>query len=282
MDGGGTRRITRAAFGLGGLLVLAACAPFPPAPRPSEEAASAALRFVPPPGRIRLTHPRLYPSVPPLRGSPSYVVDGRRYHVLASASHYVARGIASWYGLRNIGAPTASGIPYDPFAYTAASKVLPIPSWVEVTNLRNGRHVLVEVDDRGPFVPHRIIDLSYAAAARLGIVRTGTAPVEIQVVDPRTGRPYVPLPRKTATAPPRVYIQLAAYVRRADARRARTTLLHEGFPWVGIRRQRIRGRVYYLLRLGPIPTISTLDRLDDRARRMGFAHPRIVIRGGRI
>jgi len=265
----------RPAVVLGGglaLLALAGCAPFPSSrPLPSEAAS--------PP--VRLPRHVLYPRVPALGGRTSYVVDGRTYRVLRSARGYTARGIASWYGLRSIGQPTASGVAYDPFAFTAASKVLPIPSWVEVTNLDNGRHVLVEVDDRGPFVPHRIIDLSYAAAARLGIVRTGTAPVEIRVVNPRTGRPYVPARPRPASGPPRVYIQLAAYGGPGAAERERARLEHLGFPWTGVRRTVVRGRIYYVLRLGPIPTIRALDRLDNRAERSGFPHPEIVVVGGK-
>ncbi len=223
----------------------------------------------------------LYPTVPTLNGQTSYVVHGRTYRVLRTGPGYTARGLASWYGLRSIGEPTASGVAYDPFAFTAASKVLPIPSWVEVTNLDNGRHVLVEVDDRGPFVPHRIIDLSYAAAAKIGIVRTGTAPVEIRVVNPRTGRPYTPARPRPAASPPRVYIQLAAYGGPTAARAERQKLARLGFPWLGVRRALVRHRLFYLLRIGPIPTIGALDRLDNRARRFGFAHPMIVIRGGK-
>ncbi len=264
----------RAVLGAGlALLALAGCAPFP-TPRASPP-------LEPPPPEVRLPRHVLYPHVPPLHGQTSYVVDGRIYRVLRTDRNYTARGIASWYGLRSIGAPTASGVAYDPFAFTAASKVLPIPSWVEVTNLENGRNVLVEVDDRGPFVPHRIIDLSYAAAARLGIVRTGTAPVEIRVVNPRTGRPYVAERSRVTGGPPRVYIQLAAYGGRAAAEVERTRLTRMGFPWAGVRRTVVRHRVFYLLRLGPIPTIRALDRLDNRAERSGFPHPEIVITGGK-
>jgi rare lipoprotein A len=257
------------------LLVLGGCAPFPERHSPRPPLASASVP------KFRPSAHALYPSVPILNGQTRYEVGGRTYRVLRQDRGYSARGIASWYGLRSIGSPTASGVPYDPFAFTAASKVLPIPSWVEVTNLDNGRHVLVEVDDRGPFVPHRIIDLSYAAAARLGMVRTGTAPVEIRVVDPRTGRPYGPARPRVTGGPPRVYIQLAAYGGRAAALAERARLERLGFPWTGVRRTVVRGRVFYLLRLGPIPTIRALDRLDNRAERTGFLHPEIVITGGR-
>ncbi|MQM36214.1 Endolytic peptidoglycan transglycosylase RlpA [wastewater metagenome] len=118
-------------------------------------------------------------------GNPdSYEVLGRRYHVMSDASGFRQRGIASWYGKKFHGRRTSSGEPYDMYAMTAAHKTLPLPSWVEVTNLDNGRKAVVKVNDRGPFAKGRIIDLSYAAATKLGVVSTGTAPVSIRVVGP--------------------------------------------------------------------------------------------------
>lgn len=118
-------------------------------------------------------------------GNPeSYEVFGRRYHVLASAEGYRERGIASWYGEKFHGRRTSSREPYDMYAMTAAHKTLPLPTYVRVTHLENGRSVIVRVNDRGPFVDSRIIDLSYAAAARLGMVEDGHAPVEVVALQP--------------------------------------------------------------------------------------------------
>jgi rare lipoprotein A len=117
------------------------------------------------------------------RGNPSsYVVFGKRYFVLATAAGYLERGAASWYGPGFQGSPTSSGEKYDMYAMTAAHKTLPLPAYVRVTNLNNGKSVVVRVNDRGPFVAGRIIDLSYTAAAKLDMVRAGTAPVEVQAL----------------------------------------------------------------------------------------------------
>jgi len=114
----------------------------------------------------------------------SYVVRGKRYHVLKSEKNYCERGTASWYGTRFYKEKTSSGEPYNLLAMTAAHRTLPIPSYVRVTNLRNCRQVIVKVTDRGPFKPGRIIDLSYVAAKKLGITQSGTAPVEVATVEP--------------------------------------------------------------------------------------------------
>ena len=119
-------------------------------------------------------------------GNPqSYVVFGKRYAVLKSADGYRKRGIASWYGTKFHGKRTSSGEPYDMYAMTAAHKSLPLPSYVRVTNLKNKRSVVVKVNDRGPFHENRIIDLSYAAAIKLGISDGGTGVVQVTVIDPR-------------------------------------------------------------------------------------------------
>ena len=123
---------------------------------------------------------------PPSRtgNPPSYEVFGKRYYVMNTSSGYRERGLASWYGKDFHGKKTSSGTPYDMYAISAAHKSLPIPAYVRVTHLENGRSIVVRVDDRGPFVDGRIIDLSYAAAAKLGIVEQGTAPVEVVALPP--------------------------------------------------------------------------------------------------
>jgi rare lipoprotein A len=111
-----------------------------------------------------------------------YDVLGKRYNVLTSSNGYRERGVASWYGRPFDGRPTASGDMYDMNGMTAAHATLPLPTWVEVTNLKNGRRIVVKVNDRGPFVEKRLIDMSYAAAKKLDMVRDGTAHVEVRAL----------------------------------------------------------------------------------------------------
>jgi len=118
-------------------------------------------------------------------GNPeSYVEFGVRYRVMETSDGYEEEGIASWYGPGFHGRRTSSGETYDQYAMTAAHTVLPLPTYVEVTNLDNGRTVVVKVNDRGPFHGGRIIDLSYAAAIKLGVVGPGTARVRVRALDP--------------------------------------------------------------------------------------------------
>jgi rare lipoprotein A len=121
-----------------------------------------------------------------------YTVMGRNYTPMTRLEPYRARGIATWYGRRYHGKPTSSGEPYDMYAMTAAHTVLPIPSYVRVTNIANGKSVVVRVNDRGPFIGDRLIDLSYTAAYKLGIIASGSGMVEVESI----------IPGSAATAPP--------------------------------------------------------------------------------
>ena len=125
---------------------------------------------------------------PPSRGGNmvEYEQNGSTYRVLDSSYGYDERGIASWYGEQFQGRPTSSGEPFDMHQLSAAHRTLPLPAWVRVTNLANGRSLLLRVNDRGPFADpdRRIIDVSYAAAVRLGMVETGTASVRVRAVEP--------------------------------------------------------------------------------------------------
>lgn len=117
-------------------------------------------------------------------GNPeSYAVDGHTYQVMKSSGGYKTRGIASWYGTKFHSRRTSSGDDYDMYAMTAAHKTLPLPTYVRVKNLSNGRVAIVKVNDRGPFHSDRVLDLSYAAALKLGLLPKGTAPVEIEALN---------------------------------------------------------------------------------------------------
>lgn len=177
--------------------------------------------------------PDAVPRIEPLASGPNrpYAVRGRSYTPQTADRAYRQRGLASWYGRQFHGRPTASGEPYDMYAMTAAHPTLPIPSYVRVRHLGNGREVIVRVNDRGPFVSGRIIDLSYAAAHRLGYIAQGHAEVDIERItheEIRAGRwqrEVVPTPEPIlvrTTPPPAAsaggyWVQLGAFRQRDGA-----------------------------------------------------------------
>lgn len=126
----------------------------------------------------------------------TYIVAGKRYHVLKSAKGYDKVGYASWYGKKFHGKRTFNNERYNMYGMTAASTTLPIPSYVRVTNLKNGHSAIVKINDRGPFKSNRIIDLSYAAAKQLGYTGSGTALVRVTAVDTSTVRKAFSRPSK--------------------------------------------------------------------------------------
>lgn len=144
-----------------------------------------------------------------------YDVPGQRHHIRASAEEYVERGIASWYGDVFHGKATASGERFDMYALTAAHRTLPIATAVEVTNLRNGKSIVVRINDRGPFADRRIIDLSYAAGQALGLVGAGTGLVEVRALS------GVRKASRSHRGPP-AFVQIGADARRLDAGRMRS------------------------------------------------------------
>lgn len=149
------------------------------------------------------TIPEVAPRHEPLSryGNPdTYEVFGQRYQVMTDARDYVERGIASWYGPDFHGKRASNGDIYDMYQMTAAHKTLPLPCYVEVRNLQNGRQAVVRVNDRGPFKDNRIIDLSYAAARKLGIWERGTGLVEVRVIN--AGHPVIPPGRVLVRAEP--------------------------------------------------------------------------------
>ena len=145
--------------------------------------------------------PDAVPRMEPLLSGPMrpYVVLGKGYAPMTRLEPYKDRGIATWYGRRYHGKPTSSGEAYDMYAMTAAHTVLPIPSYVRVTNLANKKSVVVRVNDRGPFIGNRLIDLSYTAAYKLGLATAGSGMVEVEVIIPGS-----PEPGKTSGASPNI------------------------------------------------------------------------------
>jgi len=203
-------------------------------------------------------------------GNPaSYVVFGRRYVVQASSQGHVERGTASWYGPGFHAARTSSGEPYDMYAMTAAHKTLPLPAYARVTNLRNGRSVVVRINDRGPFVGDRIIDLSYTAAWKLDMLRTGTAPVEVRVLSPSGDLPP-PMPAGARTS----MLQAGAFFDAANARDLVARLAATGIGNAMVRPTRAGERTVWQVRVGPLDGDLELEDMLERLRLAGVTNAR--------
>ncbi len=238
---------------------------------------------------------------------PYYEVLGKRYFVRASSEGYRERGVASWYGRPFDGHPTSSGEMYDMYEMTAAHPTLPIPTWVEVTNLTNGRHVTVKVNDRGPFVGKRLIDLSYAAATELDMVRKGTTKVEVRALrgpppshaataghrdnrDPTTTHdggknaapvspPAAPTKSRPASPPPaaqpsrekpeRLFAEAGRFTNRDDAVQLVNELKFQGLVNAFVVSEDGRRRTLHRVRVGPLLDKTEVERMNDRLRELG-------------
>ncbi len=260
----------RAAFA--GALVaalLAACAGGPetrdpgPGPEPVDGPSDSGLTAA----DIRDAVPRNEPRARYGNHSP-YEVFGRKYFVMSSADGYAERGIASWYGSKFHGRRTSSGEPYDMHLATAAHKSLPLPTYAEVTNLDNGRKVVVKINDRGPFKDNRIIDLSYGAALRLGMIGRGTANVEVRALD--TGVLQLADNRNE----PDTWLQAGAYGQRSGAEALASRLERADLKPVSIRDSGNLFRVW----LGPFDSGIEIDSVIRRAIELGFERPHRVNR----
>ena len=202
-----------------------------------------------------------------------YEVFGKTYKVMASSKGYREKGTASWYGSKFHGRRTSSGEPYDMHLATAAHKSLPLPTYAEVTNLDNGRKVIVKINDRGPFKDDRIIDMSYGAALRLDMIKTGTARVEVRAIDVGGGSEIADTqPAKTVTSD--TWLQAGAYSREDGARQLAGKLERSDLSPVSIREVDGLYRVW----LGPYADASEVDRVIDRAVELGFDRPHRIKR----
>ncbi|RZU97840.1 septal ring lytic transglycosylase RlpA family protein [Spiribacter vilamensis] len=207
-------------------------------------------------------------------GNPErYEVFGRTYRVMDSADDHRERGIASWYGRKFQGRRTSSGEPYDMYAMTAAHKHLPLPTWVEVRHLDNNRSIVVKVNDRGPFADNRIIDLSYAAAAKLGMLDTGTAPVAIRTVT--AGEASEPAEEPADGNESDYWIQLAAFRSAGNAERLAKRLRAAELSATPTIRQGEDG--LHRVRLGPLPDADSVDRLSAELDSARFPAGHVII-----
>ncbi|HSC46759.1 MAG TPA: septal ring lytic transglycosylase RlpA family protein [Gammaproteobacteria bacterium] len=286
---------------LASALLLAACAEFPAGTVPTrggDHGPAAPVDVSQVPDAVpRDVAPSRYGNLSP------YTVLGKTYTLLPACQGYHERGIASWYGTQFHGGRTSDGETYDMYAMTAANKVLPIPCYVRVTNLQNGKSVIVKVNDRGPFVDNRLIDLSYAAASRIQMLGTGTALVDIEAVGPGATEPPAtvgapggethPLPT-TATfaaaaigtgavtspvvnASPQIFVQVGAFADRNNADALDRKLSAAGIGPVLVLSVADGARILYKVRVGPEPDVNAVDALTARLDALGLTDLQVVI-----
>jgi len=220
-----------------------------------------------------------------------YQVFGKEYVPLASAQAYRQRGMASWYGKKFHGQRTASGETYDMYAMTAAHTTLPIPSYARVTRVATGRSVIVRINDRGPFHQGRMIDLSYAAALKLGFVHLGSAEVELESIEPGQAEtppqqaaaptPSAAAPTEQALAAPEqaaaVYVQVGAFSSRDNAENLRSRLEGE-FGWLKDTVQVLAIGNLWRLHVGPYRTQDDARSVAERIESQLSIKPLLVVR----
>ncbi len=300
------RRALAAPLGIAVAAALTACLSTPRQETPVYTVPPESLTPPPIPDSVPDAIPRIEPRA--RSGNPPfYEVFGKRYYVLSSSVGYWERGVASWYGPGFHRVRTSTGEPYDMYAMTAAHKTLPLPAYVRVTNLLNGRSVVVRVNDRGPFVGNRIIDLSYTAAAKLDMLRNGTAMVDVRTIDPSAPPPVItasvapPAPgaptgvpaavAPAAAAPttavpnasgaaavnPPLFVQAGAFSDPANAERLAEKLRGGGFGKIFVRDDRIAGRRMYRVRIGPVSNVAAFDRVVAALERAGISDAHLAL-----
>lgn len=215
---------------------------------------------------------------------PMYEVWGKRYRVMASSAGYRERGVASWYGRKFDGKLTSSLETYDMYAMTAAHKTLPLPTYVHVRNLRNNRSVVVRINDRGPFVQNRIIDLSYAAALKLGMVRDGTSLVEVTAYnfDQRNGDRAMRTSASPQSTPSldsgtnRIFVQVGAFGDPSNAERRLTLLMRSGIDNAFVHEDKATKPPLYRVRVGPVSDVNQYDMLVEELEHVGITDPYLI------
>jgi rare lipoprotein A len=203
-----------------------------------------------------------------------YEVFGKRYFVLESAAGFRERGIASWYGPGFHAAKTASGERYDMYQMSAAHRTLPLPTYVRVTHLGNGKSVTVRVNDRGPFKSDRVIDLSYTAAAKLGMLQSGTALVEIEALTPASAPSAA---RQPTMQDEPLFVQAGAFGESANAERLVARLKNDDIGQAFVQRDEVGGRKLYRVRVEPVPDVHEFDRIVAELRTLGIADAQLAV-----
>jgi len=258
-----------------------------------------ALSDPPPPSTFVDAQPKVEPKS--RYGNPkSYVVYGKRYYTKASGKGHVERGIASWYGQKFHGRRTSSGERYNMYAMTAAHKALPLPTYARVTDLTNGRSVVVRINDRGPFYGNRIIDLSYAAAHKLGMVAKGTARVEVRTIDPSRpqsdrrsdslvagdkpswaktwAREAVTVADEKAQPRSLPYLQVGAFGNRENAERMRRRLARHIGERIEIHTASGKKTPWYKVQVGPFDSRKRARDLSRQLASLGLGESYIVVK----
>ena len=215
-------------------------------------------------------------------GNPaSYVVNGKRYYVKNSSAGYTARGTASWYGKKFHGRRTSSGEIFNMYRATAAHTTLPLPTYAKVTNLDNGKAVVVKINDRGPFHSERIIDLSYGAAVKIGLDKQGTGRVEVRVIETGPGRTAVATATPAVVAEPLVsngtYIQVGAFKQFVNAQEMRARTNGAGLFGVTVNKGTTStGENIYKVRVGPYENTARIDAAIDKLRAAGIEDYKLI------
>jgi len=214
-------------------------------------------------------------------GNPSsYEINGQRYYVLASNENYTERGTASWYGTKFHGQRTSSGESYNMYAMTAAHKTLPLPTYAQVTNLDNGRSIIVKINDRGPFIKNRIIDLSYVAAQKLGITGKGTGYVEVKTI---TTTQTIKTPTAIVKDNPPIkqasnlYLQVGIFNEKLNAESLLKDLGKLNLPGIRVTTDTSNNIARYRVRIGPLNTDAEADKLIEKLAREGHSGFRIRV-----
>ena len=228
---------------------------------------------------------------------PVYEVFGKRYTVMDSSSGYKERGVASWYGQKFHGRLTSNREPYDMYAMTAAHKTLPLPTYVRVRNLSNNKSIVVRVNDRGPFAHNRIIDLSYSAALKLDMVKSGTSLVEVEAISfdapqgdrpvrqvtptkPPAPKPQTPQPKPAASAGTidenSIFLQVGAFGSEENAQRRLAALRGANILTAFVVRDTSVSPALYRVRIGPIRGIVQYDILVEELENLGISNPYLV------
>ncbi len=203
---------------------------------------------------------------------------GKNYTVMDSSHGYQERGVASWYGKKFHGRMTSSQEPYDMYAMTAAHKELPLPTYVRVRNLKNNRSIIVRVNDRGPFIDNRLIDLSYSAALKLDMVRDGTSLVEVTAIsfDSPAPRAAASTVTKSTAVDSKLFIQVGAFGDRDNAERRFRLLRNNGFGQAFVHKDTRQNPALYRIRIGPIAEVSQYDTLIGRLHDIGISETHLI------